>query len=48
MITCGTEKVPILGLGPDWDQCPNMVPKKARFAYQVLKFTIVILVQIAI
>ena len=25
-------KVPISGLGPDRDQCPNIVPKKARFA----------------
>ena len=35
--------VPISGLGPDRDQCPNMVPKKARFASQVPKFTNVIL-----
>ena len=25
-------EVPISGLDPDRDQCPNMVPKKARFA----------------
>ena len=31
------KKVPISGLGPDRDQCPNMVPKKARFASQVPK-----------
>ena len=32
-INSAPEKVPISGLGPDRDQCPNMVPKKARFAY---------------
>ena len=32
-----SEKDPISGLGPDRDQCPNMVPKKAQFASQVPK-----------
>ena len=36
-------EVPISGLGPDRDQCPNMVPKKAQFASQVPKITNVIL-----
>ena len=31
------EKVPISGLGPDRDQCPNMIPKETRFASQVPK-----------
>ena len=33
--TCA--EVQFSGLGPDQDQCPNMVPKKARFASQVPK-----------
>ena len=32
-----SDKVPISGLGPDRDQCPNMVPKKSEFASQVPK-----------
>ena len=31
-------EVPNLGLGPKWDQSPNLVPKKSQFCMQVPNF----------
>ena len=28
---CASNEVPNLGLGPNWDQSPEMVPKKCQF-----------------
>ena len=30
-----SNEVPNLGLGPKWDQSPNLVPKKSQFCMQV-------------
>ena len=43
IIISACPQAPISGLGPDGDQCPRKVPKEARFASQVPKFTNVIL-----
>ena len=32
-----SNEVPNLGLGPKWDQSPNLVPKKSQFCMQVPK-----------
>ena len=34
-------EVPILGLGPDWDQSPQMVPNKSQFCSHVPNFILV-------
>ena len=33
-----SNEVPNLGLGPKWDQSPNLVPKKSQFCMQVPNF----------
>ena len=35
IISRPSNEVPNLGLGPKWDQSPNLVPKKSQFGMQV-------------
>ena len=37
-----SNEVPNLGLGPKWDQSPNLVPKKSQFCMQVPNFFVVV------